>query len=348
MTGVLVVDDSSFARLSITKHLSNDADIQIIGYARDGIEALEKVRSLKPDVITLDIEMPRLNGLETLEKIMNDTPTPVVMLSGYTDEGSDTTLKALEIGAIDFFLKPSLTSPTGKFGLDDNLVKKIKSAATVGREKLVKKWKVQEYNPVKQVLPSVPVSSRTKVVVIGSSTGGPQTLSRIIPDIPADIPAAILVVQHMPEKFTKLVAERLDNISQIHVKEAEQGDSLYEGRVIIARGGYHMVVSKNGTIEINKMPPIKGVRPSVDVTMESVAKKYGTSAVGIVLTGMGSDGTEGASYIKKAGGKIFAQDEKTSVIYGMPCSVVESGYADKVIPVQNIAKEIDSICRIDS
>jgi two-component system, chemotaxis family, protein-glutamate methylesterase/glutaminase len=344
MTAVLVVDDSSFARLSIIKLLSKDPDIQIVGYARDGIEAIEKVKEYKPDVITLDVQMPNMDGLEALKKIMDNEPTPVVMLSSLTDKGTEITVRALEIGAVDFYLKSSLTSPEGSLGLNEDLIQKIKLAADAGKKKLrlqtlrKKNQSIQKNNTDRQL------TSRSKVVVIGSSTGGPGALYEVVPGIPGDIPAAILIVQHMPRGFTKSLAARLNDLSQIKVKEAEEGDKLYEGQAFVAPGNYHMTVNKDNKISLNQQPSVLGLRPCANVTMQSVAGIFGRSSIGIVLTGMGSDGTEGSKHIKSAGGKVAVQDENTCVIYGMPRSVVESGSADKVVPLQNIAAEITRMC----
>ncbi len=344
MVTVLIVDDSAFARLSITRQLKADSEIEIIGYAVNGLEALEKVKELKPDVVTLDVEMPRMDGLEALSRIMSENPTPVVMLSSLTDKGTEITVRALEMGAIDFFLKASKATNAGFYGLDNNLNSKIKLAAAIGGARLRMAAQTMDGHAHREKpLRQVSITPRN-TVVIGSSTGGPGALYKIIPELPADIPAAVLLVQHMPPGFTKSLANRLNELSNIQVKEAEQGDVLRPGLALLAPGNYHMEVKKHNKIAINQKPAVRGLRPSVDITMLSASLVYGHSTVGVVLTGMGTDGTEGAASIKAAGGKIAVQDEATSVVYGMPRSVAESGYADKVLPLSKIACEIMEMC----
>lgn len=340
MIRVLVVDDSTFARFAISRQLDLDPEIGVIDFACNGLEAVEKISVLKPDVVTLDVEMPRMDGLTALERIMSECPTPVIMLSSLTGEGAKATIKALELGAIDFFLKPSLAAPAG-----------VREAAVELRTKVKVAARARVYRSVASV-GSKPTLSKarehlrgkpplaTKVVVIGSSTGGPRALCQLIPALPADIPAAILVVQHMPPGFTTTMAARLDQLSEMQVKEAEAGDVLMRGQVFVAPGDYHMTVTKSGTINVNQNPPVCGVRPSVDVTMESAAQAFAASSMGVVLTGMGSDGTRGTSLIKAVGGRVIAEDEYTCAVYGMPKSVAEAGNADRVVPLPRIAREL--------
>jgi len=337
---VLVVDDSAFARFSVSRHLQDDPDIEVIGFGRDGIDGVEKVRSLRPDVVTLDVEMPRMNGLLALEQIMSTCPTPVIMLSSLTGEGTEATIKALELGAIDFFLKHSQVSPAGNDGMVNDLRAKIKVAATAKvrrseREACRQPAFFDTKTPcVRKAYPA------NKVVVIGSSTGGPRALYELIPGLPADIPAGVLLIQHMPPGFTKSLAERLNQISVVEVKEAEPGDVVGRGQVIVAPGGYHMTITKGAAIGLNQDKPVCGVRPSVDVTMESVAQSFGTSSLGVVLTGMGTDGTRGTSLIKAVGGRVVAEHESTCTIYGMPRSVIEAGNADRVVPLPQVASQV--------
>ena len=341
---VLVVDDSAFARVSITKALSSDPEIEVIAAAHDGIDALDKIKSLKPDVVTLDVSMPRMDGLTALKHIMSECPTPVVMLSAHTGEGTHATIEALQMGAIDFHLKVSGVGSAGLNGTATELLEKIKIAAKVPASRL--RMVTIAATPRKPAEKNKKSSAvRNKVVVIGSSTGGPKALTEIVPALPADIPAAILIVQHMPGGFTKSLSERLDMASQISVKEAEEGDELETGKALLAPGGFHMVLGRRGRIHLNEDPPQNGVRPAVDVTMESVAKNYGKSAVGIVLTGMGSDGTRGAKLIKGAGGTVSVEHESTCAVYGMPRSVVEANCADSILKLPAIADEIARICR---
>jgi two-component system chemotaxis response regulator CheB len=341
---VIVVDDSAFARLAITKELQSTPGIIVIDSARDGAEALEKVKLLKPDVVTMDVNMPNMDGLTTLSRIMSECPTPVVMLSSLTGNGTETTIRALEAGAVDFFLKHSLANPVGVTGDAIDLKAKIIMASKI---KLLKQKQENVTLPSKDKIKKLSgvLQPAVRVVVIGSSTGGPKALYQLIPKIPADIPAAILVVQHMPPGFTHTLAQRLDQLSNIGVKEAAAGDVLYNGVAFIAKGGHHMVVEKGGTLSLNLEPTVCSVRPSVDVTMKSAVKIFGSSVLGVVLTGMGSDGTNGSQAIKASGGEVIAEDESTCVVWGMPKSVIEAGYADKVLPLPRIANGIGEILK---
>jgi two-component system chemotaxis response regulator CheB len=347
---VLIVDDSAFARLMISRHISADSEIEIAGVARDGFDALAKIESLKPDVVTLDIEMPKMDGISALERIMSHCPTPVVMLSNLTAEGADVTVKALEIGAVDFFLKPALINPAGSEESDDELIYKIKQAAKIDVAKVTTRLRritqdLHRSMAKKREAPAVKRSRLNHVVIIGTSTGGPRALYEVVPNIPADIDAAFLIVQHMPPKFTKSIADRLNDLSQIGVKEAEEGDVLSNGKALLAPGGFHMVINLGGQIVLNQdKPRCGGLRPAVDVTMEAAAKAYGSRCVGVILTGMGSDGTQGAAMIKAGGGMILAEDESTCIVYGMPRSVAEAGLVDKVVPLNRIVAEIANAC----
>jgi len=347
---VLVVDDSAFARLTISKYLAGDPSIEVVGMARDGLDAIEKVKLLNPDVVTMDVEMPRLDGIGSLERIMESYPRPVIMLSSITSKGAEVTIRALELGAIDFFLKPSLINPTGHDEENNDLLAKIRNASTIDVSKLV--WRVKKLlagtarpvnaRPVKQRAYVKP----RKVVIIGSSTGGPKALYELIPSIPPNIPATIIVVQHMPPKFTRSLADRLNEISRIPVKEAEAGDKLITGRALLAPGGFHTVISQAGNIELTLDKPVCGLRPAIDITMSSLVKHYGASCLGVVLTGMGSDGTRGCAMIKAAGGSVISEDRSTCVIYGMPRSVEEAGLSDRVIPLGSIVNGITDLCRV--
>ena len=341
---VLIVDDSVFARTTISRNLGSDPSIEVVGYARDGVEAVEKVKALKPDVVTLDVVMPRMDGLTALGRIMSECPTPVVMLSALTGEQTKATILALEMGAADFLLKPTVLSPAWRDGMAMDLISKIKMAATISVSNLGPIARPNNQPTRKNVERGSRSVAGGKVVVIGCSTGGPRALAELIPGIPKDLPAAILVVQHMPPGFTTSLAARLAQLSEVRVKEAEAGDRLNNGQVLLAPGGYHMVVSKRRVIELNQEPPVCGVRPSVDVTMESVAKVCGAGSLGVVLTGMGSDGTHGAESINKAGGKVAVEHESTCVVYGMPRSVVTAGGANSVVPLGVMADEIVRMC----
>ena len=342
-TRVLVVDDSAFARSVIAKKLACD-DLEIIDFAKDGIEALEKTKALKPDVITMDVSMPRMNGLDALKRIMAECPTPVVMLSALTGAQTQTTISALEEGAVDFFLKPSLTSPAGTEGATEELRATIRGAATVTGAKLrsIANWNRTHKvtRPAKVLRPN----RLNKVVVLGTSTGGPKALADLIPALPGDLPACILLVQHMPPMFTKSLADRLNQASELSVKEAEKGDKIEPDTILLAPGGFHMILNSHGAIDLNEGPQVCGVRPAVDVTMLSVSPVYRSSTLGVVLTSMGADGTKGADSIKAAGGQVVVEAESTCAIYGMPKSIIDAGYADDVVPLHKMAQKIASLC----
>jgi len=330
---VLVVDDSAFARSVIGRQLAADPEIEVVGYAGDGLEALEQVRALRPDVVTLDISMPRMDGLETLDRIVQEIPTPTVMVSALTAEGAAITLEALERGAVDFVLKPVRAGVPVLDSMSNDLCMKVKQAATA---------RIATHSRIAG--PSAPRKAGAKwkdrIVVIGCSTGGPNALATVVPRLPPDIQVPVLIVQHMPQGFTASLAERLNGLSEIRVVEARPGMSLEPGLAILAAGGHHMVLGTSGQVKFDDGPAECGVRPSVNVTMESVTKLKGKATLGVILTGMGSDGTRGAGLIKAAGGEVIAESAETSVIYGMPRSVAEAGHVDAVVPIGEIADEI--------
>ncbi len=351
LTRVLVVDDSALARMVISRRISLDPEIEVVGVAFDGIDALEKVKSLRPDGVTLDVEMPRMDGLTALSHIMAECPTAVVMLSRLTEEDAEVTIKALETGAVDFFLKPSMLDKGGLSKAIAGLNDKIKMAGRVDMSRVVRALRsgTGRYRSPEMLAPSARAGAprpQRNVVIIGSSTGGPKALCQVLPGLPRDISAAILVVQHMPMGFTTSLARRLGVLSQVEVREAAAGDKLKDGRALVAPGNFHMVIDAGDVVTLHQEPARNGVRPSIDVTMESVAANPGYRCIGVVLTGMGSDGRDGAAAIKKAGGTVIVQDEPTSVIYGMPRSVAESGHADKVLPLDRITDEIVEMCRL--
>lgn len=344
---VLIVDDSAFARFSIAKRLRGDTQIEIVGHAGDGIEALEQTKRLNPDVVTMDVTMPRMDGIEAVGQIMRECPTPIVMLSALTAEGADVTIKALQLGAVDFFLKHSLVSPVGSDDDIRDIIEKIKTASKIDRSQLkasIQKTSVSKRTIEKPVKSHV--SSMERVIVLGSSTGGPRALNHVVPVIPGDIPAGILLVQHMPVGFTKSLAERLNDASELDVKEAESGDILKPGHVLIAPGGSHMTIDANGKIGLNQGPQECGLRPAVNITMETAVEAYGDAVLGVVLTGMGSDGTRGAGIVREAGGQVIVEHESTCVVYGMPRSIVEAGHADSVLPLHKIVGEIVARCKV--
>jgi len=338
---VLVVDDSAFMRHMILKQLESEPLIQVVGTARDGVEAVEKAAELRPDCITLDVEMPRMDGLVALARIMRQSPTAVVMLSAMTSEGAEATIEALRLGAIDFVCKPSGTISLHLYAVREDLIRKIKMAV---RSRLPSTLPTVRgtARAVSEPKPVRPAGSFPRqVVVIGSSTGGPRALYQLIPALPRDLPAAVLIVQHMPPGFTRSLAEGLDRGSQLSVAEASAGDRLETGLVLVAPGDHHMVITPEHKVHLDHQTPrLNGVRPSVDVTLSSVAQVFGSAAVGVILTGMGRDGTRGALELRARGGRVVAEDEASCVVFGMPRSVIEEGAATAVVPLPQMADEI--------
>jgi two-component system chemotaxis response regulator CheB len=335
---VLVVDDSVLMRRIISDIVTSDEGLEVVGAARNGMEAVKKTAELSPDVVLLDIEMPEMDGLEALTKIMEENPTPVVMVSAMDAREADIVLQSLERGAVDFVSKPQGRSITV---FDDEnskrLISIVKHAAFAN---------ISTPRPVKKITKEYEIASpsTTPIVVIGASTGGPKTIKELLNALPNDIPAYILVVQHMPPGFTKSFAKRLGPMTGFQVVEAKDRELLAPGKVIVARGDNHMVIEKVGlksyNIRLEKGSKVNNVRPSVDVTMESVAEVFGPSVVGVLLTGMGTDGAVGMSKIKEKGGKTIAEDESSSIIYGMPRAAVNLGAVDQVIPLEDIPTQI--------
>lgn len=337
---VLIVDDSPFMRELISNLLVKDPNVKIAGKAHNGQEALALTLELAPDVITMDIEMPTKDGLAALEEIMKTRPTPVIMLSSYTQSGAEATIKALEKGAIDFIAKPSGLQAVNLVSLQEELLAKVKAAASarLGQQIRVSRSVKPSFDPF--LAASRPLRN---LIAIGTSTGGPKALQALVPQLPGDIPAGILIVQHMPPGFTKSLAKRLDGLSQVRVKEAEDGEEIVPGLALIAPGDFHLTVRKNSvgklTVSLNKESPKSGHRPSVDVMMSSVAQTR-LPQVGVLLTGMGADGAEGMAKIKEAGGYTIAEDASTAVIFGMPRAAIERKAVNKALPLPNIAQEI--------
>ena len=337
---VLVVDDSAYMRHIISRHINDTHDLTVAGAARDGQEALELIPTLNPDVVTLDVEMPRVDGLSALREIMARYPRPVVMFSSLTAAGAVETVRALTWGAVDFVSKPAVRANVG--AVMDDAIAKIRAAA----QAQVRTVPLVNSSPIRREAQRLRRGTRAlrgmdKVVVIGASTGGPRALQTVLQDIPADLPAALLIVQHLPVGFTHSLAERLNTLSPLTIKEAEAGDCLRAGQGLLAPGGFHLTLSEQGRVELNQDLTRHGVRPAVDVTMQAVAQRYGRHAIGVVLTGMGHDGTSGAALIHNAGGRVIAEAESSCVVWGMPRSVIEAGAADVVTPLPEIAKEIE-------
>ncbi|MEM1671485.1 MAG: chemotaxis response regulator protein-glutamate methylesterase [Archaeoglobaceae archaeon] len=331
---VLVVDDSALVRLKVSEILRNGG-FEVFT-AKDGEDALEKVRKLDPDVITLDVNMPKMNGLEMLERLMKEKPKPVVMLSSLTYEGAKETIEALRLGAVDFITKPS-----GEIDrIAEELIKKVKIAYTTNPNIL----RLQNLRKLRGEVIRKKLNVKKDIcVLVGSSTGGPSALEHVIPRLPSDFPAPVFVVQHMPPNFTKQLAERLNEISEIEVKEAEDNEKVARGVAYIAPGGRHMKLRKAldvVRIKIFDGEPVNNVKPSVDVTADSIAQVYGGSVIGVVLTGMGEDGAKGMKKIHDLGGKVIACSEDTCVVFGMPKAVIEIGAVDSIKPLFEIADEI--------
>ncbi len=343
---LLIVDDSAFVRFTLSRRLNEEPGLQVVGVARDGEEALALIPQLDPQVITLDVEMPRMDGLSTLRHIMAHYPRPVVMLSNLTSEGAQETIQALTWGAVDFIAKPAARANLE--AILPEVVSKIRRAARA---------RVQPGNFSRPEVPPVstppqkaqprPLRGSDKVVVIGASTGGPRALNTLLPLLPPDLPAAVLIVQHMPAGFTRSLAERLDLSSHLIVKEAAPGDRLEAGRALLAPGGFHMTVNGQGGIALNQNPPVHGVRPALDVTLASVVQRFGAATIGVVLTGMGNDGSQGAALIRHSGGRVIAEDQSSCVVWGMPRSVIEAGLADEVVPLPQMAEAIARAVRAE-
>lgn len=359
---VLVVDDSAFMRKALSMMLESDPGIKVIGTARDGEEGIEKVRTLKPDLVTMDIEMPRMDGLAALRVIMKTCPLPVMMISSLTTDGASATLDALEMGAVDFIPKQLSYVSLDIVKIREELLAKIKDIA---RRKNVlmacarranfarlsdTRTKSSSTRPSRTVVsPSLPIKALRKrkhlvgLIAIGSSTGGPPALQNIIPRLPRNLPVAIVIAQHMPATFTTSLAERLNRLSELSVKEAADGDRIEPGTVLLAPGGRQMTIkrsSQGAHIVIGDQPADTLYKPCVDVMMNSVVDAYGGSTMGVILTGMGSNGVVGLKNVKAKNGVIIAQNEETCVVYGMPRAVVEAGVADHIVPIEIVADEI--------
>ncbi len=336
---VLVVDDSLFMRRIISDILSRDPQIEVIGIASNGLEGYEKTLELSPDVVILDVQMPVMDGLTALKKIMQDKPTPVIMFSALTKKDALVTIRALEYGAVDFLAKPYGPISLDLSSVAEDLIRKVKAAAIAK----IRMFKFPKAIAIKRRPKPLYGESPPVAVAIAASTGGPSALREVLAKIPGDVPAAFLIVQHMPPFFTKVLAEHLDARSELKVKEAENGELVMPGVAYIAPGGYHMEVIKVGKIvriRLNKGPKINNVRPSADPLMISVAKAFGANSIGVVLTGMGSDGAIGMRAIKEAGGRTIVQDEETCVVPGMPLAALKLGVVDKVLPIWDIGDAV--------
>jgi two-component system, chemotaxis family, protein-glutamate methylesterase/glutaminase len=336
----LIVDDSALMRRLLTQILSSDPAIEVVGTATDPYVAREKILSLQPDVLTLDVEMPRMDGITFLETLMRDHPLPVVMISSLTQQGCEVTLRALEAGAVDFFPKPTLAMMTGSADGAQPMIEKVKAAARA-------RVRPRQASPARPSVPSPLLTANSlrstrQLIAIGASTGGTEALREVLTVLPPNTPG-IVIVQHMPPGFTDSFARRLDSLCAIHVKEAEDGERVLPGHALIAPGNQHLSVVRSGSeysVRVFMGEPVNRHRPSVDVLFDSVAEQAGRNAVGAILTGMGDDGARGMRRMRDAGASTIAQDEATCVIFGMPREAIAHGGAEFVLPLPRIAREL--------
>ncbi len=358
MIKVVVVDDSAFMRKAISTMLSKDPEIDVVATARDGEEGLELIRKHNPDVVTLDIEMPRMDGLTTLRHIMMEMPRPVIMVSSLTNEGAEATLKALDLGAVDFIPKQLSKVSLDIVKIEANLISKVKIVAARkmmhSRPRLsapMARAAITTPSAAPGAVPGRPVAAPTlpggsvkrDVVCIGVSTGGPPAVQKVLSALPADFPASIVIAQHMPQAFTGPFAKRLDGLCKISVKEAEPGDRLKAGCAYIAPGGRHLVLKQMmSRVDLNITPePASALyKPSANVLIGSVAEAVGRRALGVILTGMGNDGMEGIRALKQKGGRALAQSDATCVVYGMPKAIVDAGLSDEIVDIDDMAQAI--------
>jgi two-component system chemotaxis response regulator CheB len=359
---VLIVDDSAFMRKVLETILITDENVQVVGHAKDGREAVRLSESLKPDVITMDINMPVMDGLQATAEIMTSNPRPIVVVSSESRQGAASTLRALELGAIEFVAKPSSGIDLDMHSVREDLLRKVRLAAKVRVVRSASRIASAITNadskgnppplaPARRPVAPLTSEQRFPVVVLAASTGGPATVMRLAPGFTRDFPAAVILVQHMPAAFTTQYATQLAEFTEVRVKEAENNETLCPGTFYICPGGQHLRVSTSGRIQLDgSSGRINGYLPNIDITMESVAAFAGPLSIGVVLTGMGNDGTAGASAIKSAGGMVLAQDEATSVIFGMPAEAIKAGAVSQVLGIDDIyaaiEKQVLAISRI--
>jgi two-component system chemotaxis response regulator CheB len=333
----LIIDDSALVRKLLTLELSKYQDIEVVGSAVDPYVARDKIFRLRPDVITLDLEMPRMNGMTFLAKLMKFYPLPVVVVSSLTPKNSETAIKALELGAVEVICKPGSAYRTPE--ISHQLIHAIRAAASA---RIIKQQGALEACATTRSIPHLRLQTTQKVLAIGASTGGTQAIESVLKDLPINSPGT-LIVQHMPEQFTTSFAKRLDQICQMEVREARDNDDVVSGVALIAPGNQHMVLQQSGThylVKIKNGPAVNHQRPSVDVLFQSVARSAGSDAIGVLLTGMGADGAKGLLALHEKGAYTLAQDEQTSVIFGMPKEAISLGAVDDIVPIQHISRTI--------
>ena len=357
---VLVVDDSAFMRKVLAGIIASDPQMEVCGEARDGREAVAQVQALNPDVVSMDINMPHMDGLQATEVIMSSNPHPILIVSSESREGAEVTLKALQLGAIDFIPKPSSGIDFDMSAVKDELCRKLKMAAKVrvvrtaarltskAKNEVSRDSKLEETRvraiatPVSAVTsPAFRGAGRFPIVVVASSTGGPATLMKLAPCFAADFPGAVILVQHMPGNFTAQFSKQLAEVSQIKVKEAEAGEIIVPGQLYVCPGSHHLRISATGRIVLEDGPRVGGYRPCADLTIESAVTYCGANTVAVVLTGMGNDGSKGLQAVKAAGGHVIAQDESTAVIFGMPQEAIKTGAVDQVLPIDEIYAAVE-------
>ncbi len=356
---VLIIDDSALIRQMLTKILNSASDIEVVGTASDPYIAREKIKKLNPDVLTLDVEMPRMDGLAFLSNLMRLHPMPVVMISALTEKGADVTLQALELGALDFISKPQIDVAQTLEGYADEIISKIQVAATahvkplkqrirkaVSPLKVPPRYSVDEIIADKSKQPRHPFKTTDKIIAIGASTGGTEAIKILLEDMPPNMPG-IVVSQHIPASFSRSFATRMNQISPMTVNEAEDGKAIVPGHVYIAPGSHHLLVERDGARYICRLHqgnPVNRHRPSVDVLFRSVAQNVGTNAVGVILTGMGDDGARGMKEINETGANTIAQDEHSCVVWGMPAEAIKRGGVDFILPLHDITNKLISLC----
>lgn len=342
MIRVLIVDDSATARTVISEALSRDPEIKIVGTAPDAYVARDKIVQLKPDVVCLDVEMPRMDGITFLRKLMKHFPVPVLMVSSLTQKGAQVTLDALEAGAIDYVAKPHSYIYDGITDIEKELIAKVKMVASSNLNARIRQRETQKEKLI-SVKPLYSLAETTnKIIAIGASTGGTVALTDLLTTFPKNIPGTV-IVQHMPSGFTNAFAQRLNELCEVEVKEAEDGDIISKGKVLIAPGDLHMIIRREGgnyKVKLGTGEKVSGHRPSVNVLFNSVAKQAGSNAIGVILTGMGNDGAKGMLAMKNSGAINIAQDEKTSIVWGMPKVAIEIGATNYVEPIGNITNKI--------
>ena len=345
---VLVVDDSALMRKLIPQILARDSDLEVVGTAMDGEFGLKKIEDLNPDVVTLDLEMPRMDGMETLRQITKRFRVPVIIVSALSTEGASATFKALTMGALDFVAKPRDAASAHMDEIAEDLIKKIKVASRTRIKNTLMPNVLERGKPTKPIVR--PRVEPTRIVAIGVSTGGPNALEYVLGQLPGDFPGSIIVVQHMPEGFTEMFARRLNANCAIDVKEAQSGDLLIAGRALICPGDRHIKVRRMplaSTVVLSDEARLNGHRPSVDILFRSVAAEFGSRVIGVLMTGMGDDGAAGMGLIKNAGGLTVAQTEESCVVFGMPKAAIERGFAMRIVSLETLAATLMNQCNPD-